>query len=321
MALDLKAREDRALALELIAGADVLVEGYRPGAMERLGLGPAPCHERNPRLVYARITGWGQDGPLAHAPGHDLNFVALTGALHAFGRADQPPTAPINLMGDYAGGALYAVAGVLAALFEAQRSGSGQVVDVAMIDGVALLMAKQYALLEAGMRRPERGASMLDGGAFFNDVYQCADGGWLAVGCFEPRFYHALLQKLEIDASALPPQYEPGGWAAGRVILAERFRSRGRDEWVALLADTETCVTPVLSMAEAPDHPHNLHRGLFVEVGGMRQPAPAPRFSRTPARSPEPPGDGHEDVRAIVASWGARTARPTHLRESSSPQS
>jgi crotonobetainyl-CoA:carnitine CoA-transferase CaiB-like acyl-CoA transferase len=305
--LNLKDPEDHVVALSLIARADAVLEGFRPGVMERLRLGPADCLALNPRLVYARITGWGQDGPLARTPGHDLNYLALTGALHAFGRAGQPPAAPINLMADYAGGALYALTGVLAALFEAQRSGAGQIVDAAMIDGVASLMAKPYGLLAAGRRRPERGVNLLDGGAFFYDVYECADAEWLAVGCIEPQFYAALLQRLSIDAASLPAQDDTAGWPAGKAALAERFRTRPRDDWAALLADSDACVTPVLSMAEAPAHPHNRARGVFVEVGGVPQPAPAPRFSRTPSAPPERP----EDARDVLTAWGGPRIYPS----------
>jgi crotonobetainyl-CoA:carnitine CoA-transferase CaiB-like acyl-CoA transferase len=303
VALDLKDAQDHVVAASLIAEADVLVEGFRPGVMERLRLGPAVCLPLNPRLVYARITGWGQSGPLAQAPGHDLNYLALTGALHAFGRAGQPPTAPINLMADYAGGALYAVAGILAALLETQRSGVGQVVDVAMIDGVTSLMAKQYALLAAGARRPERGVNLLDGGAFFYDVYECADGEWLAVGCIEPQFYAALLQRLGVDAASLPAQHDVAGWPAGKAALAERFRSRPRDDWAALFADSDACVTPVLSMTEAPAHPHNRARDAFFEVDGASQPAPAPRFSRTPPTLPAAPPERLEEARDVLSDW------------------
>jgi alpha-methylacyl-CoA racemase len=303
VALDLKDAQDHVVAASLIAEADVLVEGFRPGVMERLRLGPAVCLPLNPRLVYARITGWGQSGPLAQAPGHDLNYLALTGALHAFGRAGQPPTAPINLMADYAGGALYAVAGILAALLETQRSGVGQVVDVTMIDGVTSLMAKQYALLAAGARRPERGVNLLDGGAFFYDVYECADGEWLAVGCIEPQFYAALLQRLGVDAASLPAQHDVAGWPAGKAALAERFRSRPRDDWAALFADSDACVTPVLSMTEAPAHPHNRARDAFFEVDGASQPAPAPRFSRTPPTLPAARPERLEEARDVLSDW------------------
>jgi alpha-methylacyl-CoA racemase len=257
---NLKKLEDKATTLDLIEKADIFVEGFRPGVTERLGLGPEPCLAGNPRLIYARITGWGQKGPLAQVPGHDLNYLALTGALHSFGRRDQPPTPPINLMADYAGGAPYLAFGVVSALVEAQRSGLGQVIDAAMIDGVTSLMAKQYGLLAAGLRKPERGVNLLDGGAFFYDVYQCSDGEWLAVGCIEQQFYRDLLRLLDIDPALMPAQDDQHGWDCARGILAKRFRSRSRDEWAVFLEHSEACVTPVLSMAEAPSHPPNLAR-------------------------------------------------------------
>jgi len=308
VSLDLKQEQDKATALDLIALADILVEGYRPGVTERLGLGPTACHERNPGLVYVRMTGWGQDGPLAHVAGHDLNYLSLTGALHAFGGRGLPPKAPINLMADYAGGALYAAMGAIAALFEARQSGLGQVVDAAMVDGVASLMAKQYGWLSGGLREPVGGVNLLDGGAYFYDVYQCADGLWLSVGCIEPQFYAELLRLLGFERDALPAQDDSKSWDEARAVLAARFRTRTRDEWASMLASSDACVAPVLTMLEAPDHPHMQARGTFVRLGDVVQPAPAPRFSRTPSRAPALPDAQEEDGQSIVSQWCARNA-------------
>lgn len=285
--LDLKRPAALALAFELIERADGLVEGFRPGVMERLGLGPEPCLARNPRLAYGRMTGWGQAGPLAQAAGHDLNYIALTGALDAIGRDGAPPTPPLNLLGDYGGGALYLALGLLAAILHARSTGRGQVVDAAIVDGTASLMTAIYGLRSAGLWRDSRGSNVNDSGAYFYDVYQCADGRWISVAPIEGRFHAELLRRLEIAPEAIGEQWDAQSWPRARQLLAERFRTRTREEWCALLEGTDACFAPVLSMAEAPAHAHLQARGTFVTLDGITQPAPAPRFSATPNAVPE----------------------------------
>jgi alpha-methylacyl-CoA racemase len=281
LTLALKRPEDRARMLAILTRADVLIEGFRPGVLERLGLGPEVCLGVNPRLVIGRMTGWGQAGPLAQAPGHDPNYLALTGALHAIGYAHLPPCQPLNLVADFGGGALYLAVGVLAALMHARSSGRGQVVDAAMLDGAASLMGMIYALHNHGFWRDERGANLLDGGAPFGSTYETADGKYVVVCALEPRFYRALLRALELDESTLPSQHDRAGWPALRARFAAAFKTKTRDEWTTLLEGSDACVTPVLSMTEAPEHPHNRARGVFV--GDKPTPAAAPRFSATPA--------------------------------------
>lgn len=275
--LDLKDAGDRDLALALIDRTDAVIEGFRPGVLERLGLGPEVCLERNPKLVVARMTGWGQSGPLAPRAGHDINYVAITGALHAMGRPDQPPPPPLNLVGDYGGGAMFAIVGLLAAIISARSTGVGQVVDVAMTDGVAVLTSLFHGLRADGQWSDRRGGNLLDGGAPFYRCYECGDGGFVAVGALEPQFFAALLAGLEIAPDRFV-QYDPSGWAVMEAGFAEVFRSRSRDDWDAVFADTDACVSPVLSFAEAAEHPHNRARAAFVDEGVV-QPAPAPRFS------------------------------------------
>ncbi|HEY7271735.1 MAG TPA: CaiB/BaiF CoA-transferase family protein [Actinoplanes sp.] len=304
--LDLKSPDGVAGLLRLVDHADVLVEGYRPGVAERLGFGPPVCLGRNPRLVYARMTGWGQDGPLAHRAGHDIDYLAVSGALEPLGRAGDRPHAPINLLGDFGGGGMLLAVGVLAALLERERSGAGQVVDAAMVDGSALLTAFLHGMLAAGAWTEPRGQNLLDGGAPFYDTYRTADGGFLAVGALEPRFYAALLTGLGLDRAVdLPDQYDRAGWPVLRRRFAERFAQRTRAEWTAVFAGVDACVAPVLGPAEAHRHPHNAARDTFVEVGGIRQPAPAPRFSRTPAATPLPAGDPLP-FEAILSTWPRR---------------
>ncbi|MHB1122599.1 MAG: CaiB/BaiF CoA transferase family protein [Ramlibacter sp.] len=295
MALDLKTPEGRAMAMEVVAGADALIEGMRPGVMERLGLGPEQCLARNPKLVYGRMTGWGQKGPLADAAAHDLNYIAVTGALDAIGRKGQPPSIPINLLGDYAGGSLYLALGILAALQEAGRSGKGQVVDAAIIDGVTSLMTSMYGLLAAGMWKLERGTNIADSGTPFYDVYECSDGKYVSVAPIETRFFEELLDRLEIPKSEFPNRWDRKEWPRLRETLAAKFRSRTRDEWCGLLEGTDACFAPVLSMGESPGHPHVAAREVFVEVGGVRQPMPAPRFSRTAPDLPKAPKTATRD--------------------------
>jgi crotonobetainyl-CoA:carnitine CoA-transferase CaiB-like acyl-CoA transferase len=304
MALDLKAPEGRAMAMEVVAGADALIEGMRPGVMERLGLGPEQCFARNPKLVYGRMTGWGQKGPLADAAAHDLNYIATTGALDAIGRKDQPPSIPINLLGDYAGGSLYLALGILAALQEAGRSGKGQVVDAAIIDGVTSLMTSMYGLLGAGMWKLERGTNIADSGTPFYDVYACADGKYISVAPIETRFFEELLQRLDIPKEEFPNRWDRSQWSRLRETLAAKFRTRSRDEWCTALEGTDACFAPVLTMAEAPKHPHFAAREVFVDVGGVQQPRPAPRFSRnTPAMPTPPKTASREEALASLRQW------------------
>lgn len=281
--LDLKVEADRASALALSARADAVIEGFRPGVMERLGLGPDVCLEANPRLVFARMTGWGQTGPLAQRAGHDINYIAVAGALNAIGPADRPPPPPLNLLGDYGGGAMFAVVGLLAAIISARTTGKGQVVDVAMTDGVAVLTSFFHAFAHRGLWRDERGANLLDGGAPFYRCYACADDRFVAVGALEPQFFAQLLAGLEIAPDVFG-QYDMDAWPRMQAALAERFQARTRDDWAAIFADTDACVSPVLSFGEAPDHPHNRARGTFMTRTDVVQPSPAPRFGATPSK-------------------------------------
>jgi crotonobetainyl-CoA:carnitine CoA-transferase CaiB-like acyl-CoA transferase len=289
IALDLKERAAVELVLELVCGADAVIEGFRPGVVERLGLGPEVCLARNARLVYGRMTGWGQSGPLAAAAGHDLNYIALPGALHAIGRKGQPPTPPMNLLGDYAGGSLYLAMGMLAAIIEARGSGHGQVVDAAIVDGTASLMTSVFGLYAAGLVSLERGTNTSDSGAYFYDVYECADAKWVSVAPIEARFHAEFLRLMGISPEEIGEQRDPANWDRARTLLARAFKKRTRDEWCKLLEGTDACFAPVLSMAEAPAHPHLKARETFVEIDGITQPAPAPRFSRTIPHTPTPP--------------------------------
>jgi alpha-methylacyl-CoA racemase len=316
IAVDLKHPEGVALVLRLVGAADALIEGFRPGVMERLGLGPEPCLARNPKLVYGRMTGWGQTGPLAQAAGHDLNYIALAGVLHSIGRAGQPPTPPLNLVGDFGGGALYLAFGLACGLLEAQRSGKGQVVDAAMVDGAASLMTMFYALHAAGSFTATRGANALDSGAFFYDVYECADGKYVSLAPIEDKFLEEFLRRLEIDPAEMPPKMDRRRWPEAKAKLAARFKRKTRDEWCRLLEGSDACFAPVLSLAEAPSHPHNLARQSFVEIDGIVQPAPSPRFSRTPAGRPTPPEIPGERGVASLAQWGLPPAEIAALKRS-----
>ena len=293
LAVDLKDPAQVERVLRAVERADVLVEGFRPGTTERLGLGPQACADRNPRLVYARMTGWGQQGPLAQRAGHDLNYLALTGALHAVGPQDRP-VVPLNLVADFGGGSMFLVTGVLAALVERGRSGLGQVVDVAMVDGVSQLMSMTWSLWSRGQWRDERASNLLDGGAPFYDTYACADGRWVAVGAIEPPFYAALVEGLGL--TGLPGQYDD--WPATRAAFSAAFRTRTRDAWAAHFAGTDACVTPVLSLAEAAHGEHLAARGTLTVDGGSVRPAPAPRFGRTPGAVEAAP-----DGEALLAAW------------------
>jgi alpha-methylacyl-CoA racemase len=313
--IDLKSPDGVELLLELVEQADALVEGFRPGVAERLGFGPDVCAERNPRLVYGRMTGWGQDGPYAAMAGHDINYIALAGALAHLGRAGEPPTPPINLVGDFGGGGMLMAFGVVCGLLEASRSGQGQVVDAAMVDGAALLMTMMWGFSAMGMWNPERGTNLLDTGAHCYDVFETADGGWVSIGSLEPQFYAQLLDLLSLDPAEFP-QGDRSRWAEMKQRLADVFVTRTRDEWCAVFEGTDVCFAPVLTMEEAAQHPHNVERGTFVEVAGMTQPAPAPRFSRTPAAVPSaPPHAGQHTDDALVA-WGIDASRVATLRSS-----
>jgi alpha-methylacyl-CoA racemase len=312
--VDLKHRHGAATILRLVERADALIEGFRPGVAERLGIGPEPCLARNPRLVYGRMTGWGQEGPLAAAAGHDIDYIALSGALHAIGQAGGPPVPPLNLVGDFGGGALYLAVGVLSALMEASRSGQGQVVDAAMVDGAASLLTLFCGLTAAGHWTEARGANLLDGGAPFYAVYETADGKHLAVGALEPQFYAELLRRLGLNGEPLPAQHDRARWPELRRRFAEVFRQRTRNEWCEIFEGTDACVAPVLSLSEAAVHPHLAARRTFVEVDGTVQPAPAPRFSRTPGAiqgPPEPPGGSTGQV---LEDWGFSPAEIARLR-------
>ncbi|MFT3814918.1 MAG: CaiB/BaiF CoA-transferase family protein [Acidovorax sp.] len=302
--MDLKKPEAVAAVLRMVEKADVLVEGFRPGVMERLGLGPEACLRANPALVYGRMTGWGQDGPLAQAPGHDVNYISLTGALHAMGRAGEAPAIPLNLVGDFGGGSMYLALGVLSALLEARRSGRGQVVDAAMVDGAASLMTLIYGFHAAGYWKDERGANRLDSGAPWYNVYETSDGKHVSIAANETRFYREALGVLGLKEDELPAQHDQAGWPQMKRRFAEIFKTRTRDEWAARAAGTQSCIVPVLSLAEAPRNAHIQQRGSFVEVDGVVQPAPAPRFSRTPGAIQNPPPRPGQDADAVLADWG-----------------
>jgi alpha-methylacyl-CoA racemase len=302
VAADLKTPAGRETVLRLVERADVLIEGYRPGVTERLGVGPDVCRARNPRLVYARVTGWGQDGPLAARAGHDINYVAVSGALGAIGRAGERPVPPLNLLGDFGGGSMLLVVGVLAATWEAQRSGSGQVVDAAMIDGAALLTQMVWGFRHQGLWSDEREANIVDGHAPFYDTYTCADGRHVAVGPLEPRFFAELLDGLQIDPDDLPAQYDRAGWPVLRARFTETFAAKTRDEWVDVFASSDACVTPVLAWDEVASHPHVSARSTIVERDGVPQAAPAPRFSRTATGMPAAPGEQF-DLDAVLSGW------------------
>jgi alpha-methylacyl-CoA racemase len=315
IALDLKHTPAIEIALALVEKADVLIEGFRPGVTERLGLGPDACLARNPRLVYGRVTGWGQDGPLAQAAGHDINYIAIAGALHAIGPA-QRPAPPLNLVGDYGGGAMYLAFGIVCALCERHSSGRGQVIDTAMSEGAASLMSIFYGRMAAGLWHDKRGVNILDGGAPWYNVYATADGKYVAVGAIEGRFYAKLMQRLGLDTPSLPDQYDRTRWPELRANLARIFQQKTRDEWCEALAGHDVCIAPVLSIAEAPSHPHNRARGAFFECDGVIQPGPAPRFSRTPGRVERgAPRRGEGGARAL-ADWGFSPEQIAQFRQS-----
>jgi alpha-methylacyl-CoA racemase len=314
--IDLKHPDAVALTLRLVADADVLIEGFRPGVAERLGLGPDDCLAVNPRLVYGRMTGWGQSGPLADTAGHDIDYIAIGGALWAMGREEDNPVPPLNLVGDFGGGGMLLAFGVLAALVEARGSGQGQVVDTAMVDGAASLMTMIYAFHHLGMWQERRGSNILDTGAHFYEVYETADGKWFAVGGIEPKFYAELLKGLGLSDEVLPEQNDREQWPAMKKRFAEIFLTKTRDEWAAIFEGTDACASPVLSPFEAHLHPHNQARGTFVEVEGIVQPGPAPRFSRTPSSVSKPPSPPGADTVAGLLAWGLSDAEIKSLQES-----
>jgi len=315
--IDLKHPDALELVLGLVEEADALIEGFRPGVAERLGIGPEDCWARNARLVYGRMTGWGQDGPMASMAGHDIDYIAIGGALWSLGRADSAPVPPLNLVGDFGGGGMLLAFGMVAALFEAARSGQGQVVDAAMVDGAASLMTMIHAFHRFGIWNEERGSNMLDTGAPFYEVYETADGKWMAVGGIEAQFYAELLKGLGLEGDAsLPHQQSRDDWPAMKRRFAEVFRAKTRDEWTAVFDGTDACVVPVLSPWEAHEHPHNVARSTFVEVDGAVQPGPAPRFSRTPSAISKAPSLPGADTVSGLAEWGVDEATVGKLRES-----
>lgn len=303
IALDLKDPASIEICLQMIERADALIEGFRPGVMERLGLGPEVALTRNPKLVYGRMTGWGQEGPLSQAAGHDINYIAITGALGALGPADRPMP-PLNLVGDFGGGSLYLALGLLSGILHARSSGQGQVVDAAVCDGAASLMTMFYGFMSTGYWTDARERNLIDGGAHFYSAYECSDGKFISVGPIEPHFFKVLLDKAGLDDAMLADHRDRTTWPRHRETMAALFRTRTRDEWCALLEGTDACFAPVLSLAEAPSHPHNQARDSFVEVGGVVQPAPAPRFSVTPGAIQGPPPEVGAHTAAVFAEWG-----------------
>jgi alpha-methylacyl-CoA racemase len=334
VAVDLKHPEGTAVVLDLVDRADILIEGYRPGVMERLGLGPGVCLARNPSLVYGRMTGFGQDGPLSGAAGHDINYISLSGALAMIGRAGQPPTPPLNLVGDFGGGGMLLAFGLLCALLNARSGGGGQVVDAAMIDGTSMLLLPFFgaasgatansattvdpdAALDDRRERPERGHNLLDSGAPFYDAYETSDGRWVSVGAIEPQFYAALLRGLGLDPTGLPPQMDRSGWPDTKALFASVIRTRTRDEWCEIFAAGDACVAPVLELGEVASYPHNAARGSHIEVSGVKQPAPAPRLSVTPGAVRRPPPRIGEHTDEVLKDWADQNAEQiSELRRS-----
>ncbi len=315
IALDLKQPEAIELVLRMVADADALIEGFRPGVTERLGIGPDACLQRNPKLVYGRVTGWGQDGPLAKAAGHDINYISLTGAAYAIGRAGEPPAPPLNLVGDFGGGGMLLALGVVAALLEAQKSGQGQVVDAAMTDGASVLMTALYGMHAAGLWRDERQSNILDGGAHFYNAYETADGKFISIASIEAKFYAELLERTGFSDPDHAAHKDRTQWAPNRETMAAMVKTKTRDEWCAILEGTDVCFAPVLSMSEAPGHAHNVARQTFVDSEGVMQPAPAPRFSRTPSAIQKGPSAPGADTAAVLADWGVSADELAALRD------
>jgi alpha-methylacyl-CoA racemase len=313
--IDLKHPDGVEALLTLVERADALIEGFRPGVCERLGFGPDVCLARNPRLVFGRMTGWGQDGPYAQMAGHDINYIALAGALEPIGRAGERPLPPLNLVGDFGGGGMFLAYGVVCALLEAQRSGEGQVVDAAMVDGAAVLMTMFHAFRAMGIWEDQRGSNLLDTGAYFYETYETKDGKYISVGALERQFYETLVTKLELPADALPRQHDKAQWPEMKERFATIFKTKTRDEWSELLEGTDACYAPVLSMTEAPEHPHNRERATFTERNGVVQPAPAPRFSRTPSEIQRPPAFPGQHTDEVLVDWGLDRDRVEKLRD------
>jgi alpha-methylacyl-CoA racemase len=311
VAIDLKHPDGLATLLDLIESADGLIEGFRPGVMERLGVGPDVCLERNPKLVFGRMTGWGQDGPYAQAAGHDINYISLAGALAHFGRAGEAPVPPLNMVGDFGGGGMFLALGVVAALLEAQTSGLGQVVDTAMVDGTAVLMTMFWSMKAAGIFDEQNpGTNLLDTGAHFYDVYECSDGRYISIGSIEPQFYAELMRLTGLEGDGqFTRQMDTTQWPELKVRIAELFKTKTCDEWCELMEMTDVCFAPVLTMSEAAKHPHNVERETFIELGGTVQPAPAPRFSRTAAEVTQLPAHAGEHTRDVLADWGVNAER------------
>ena len=314
VAVDLKSPDGVETVLKLVEGAEALIEGFRPGVTERLGLGPDECFARNPKLVYGRMTGWGQEGPMSHAAGHDINYIALTGALHAIGPS-HAPSPPLNLVGDFGGGGMYLAFGIAAALLEARTSGEGQVVDAAMTEGAASLMAAIYGIYGSGGWANERESNFLDGGAYYYGTYETAEGKFVSVGSIEGKFHDELLERTGLTESPTVDRNDREAWADKRARLAEVFKTKTRDEWDAIMAGSDVCYAPVLDLEEAPLHPHNVARGSFIEVEGVTQPAPAPRFSRTPGSVARPPAAPGENTDEVLADWGFDTDDIAKLRD------
>lgn len=315
IALDLKKPEAIEACLKLIAKADMLFEGFRPGVMERLGLSPEVCLARNPRLVYGRMTGWGQDGPLAQAAGHDINYISIIGALRSCARPGEKPMHPLNLVGDFGGGALYLAVGLLAALHEVKTSGKGQVIDCAMTDGAASLMSMFFGMNAAGAWSDEVGVNLLDGGAHFYDSYECSDGNYISLGSIEPQFYAELLEKLGLsDDPEFKKQMDKSRWPALKDRLAAQFKTKTREQWCAIMENTDICFAPVLNLKESLKHPHNVHRKTFVEIDGVPQPAPAPRFNRTVSKIQGPAPVIGQHTESALLDWGLPAAELDALR-------
>jgi alpha-methylacyl-CoA racemase len=311
VALDLKHADGVETLLSLVERADVVIEGFRPGVMERLGVGPEVCLARNPKLVFGRMTGWGQEGPYASSAGHDINYIALAGALAHFGRAGEPPTPPLNMVGDFGGGGMLLAFGVVCALLEAQRSGKGQVIDAAMVDGSAVLMSMFWAYRNVGMfDEHARGVSLLDTGAHFYDVFECADGEWVSVGSIEPQFYALLLEKTGLTGDPeFTNQMDKTQWSTLKRKLAKVFKTKTQSQWNEIMEGTDVCYAPVLRMSEAAQHPHNVARNTFIEVAGVTQPAPAPRYSRSATDLPTAPAHAGQHTRAVLGDWGVDAVR------------
>jgi len=315
VAIDLKKKEGVEIVLRLVKVADALIEGFRPGITERLGIGPDDCFAFNPKLVYGRMTGWGQEGPLAHTAGHDINYISLVGALHAIGRKEEGPIPPLNLVGDFGGGALYLAFGIVCGLLEASRSGQGQVVDAAMVDGIASLMTFFFGLKASGIWTDRRGENILDSGAPWYNVYETKDNKYISIGTIEPEFYNELLRLLGLEAQSLPNQMDRKSWQEMRGHFQNVFKTRTRDEWCAIMEGANSCFAPVLSMEEAPNHPHNKARGTFIEIDGVIQPGPAPRFSRTKSEIQRPPSKPGQHTDEALNDWGFGVEEILRLRK------